>query len=204
MLNIKEFLNHEARLRTQWISPAHKAANIGQTCDHILATKDLVSASRRVDEGKELVLQITTFIKQKLGGHKSQSDHCPIGIELSWVRPHFSEAQPIESAHSGQQGPAILMAQITAQRPGSPETSIEFIGRPVIKVQVGAYYVYVLLDSGSLFTIINPPEGYTALDDPVFGKYAAKQAAYLKQLNTIRNRRSRHHHQQKCHLPNPD
>jgi len=47
---------------------------------------------------------------------------------------------------------------------------------------VGAYYVYVLLDSGSLFTIINPPEGHTALDDPVFGRYLTEQVAYLKQL----------------------
>jgi len=75
-----------------------------------------------------------------------------------------------------------MVAQITARQPGGPEQSIEFVGRPVIKVQVGAYYVYVLIDSGSLFTIINPPEGYTALDDPVFGKYLAGRAAYLKQL----------------------
>ena len=39
MINVKSFLNHGARLRTQWISPSHKAADIGQTCDHILATK---------------------------------------------------------------------------------------------------------------------------------------------------------------------
>jgi len=75
-----------------------------------------------------------------------------------------------------------MVAQIKARQPGGPEISIEFIGRPVIKVQVGAYYVYVLIDSDSLFTIINPPEGYTALDNPVFGKYLAGRAAYLKQL----------------------
>ena len=50
MINIKNFLNHEARLRTQLISPAHKAADIGQTCDHILATKNLINTSRRADE----------------------------------------------------------------------------------------------------------------------------------------------------------
>jgi len=77
------------------------------------------------------------------------------------------------------------MAQITARQPGGPEQCIEFIGRPVIKVQVGAYYVYVLIDSGSLFAIINPPEGYTALDDPVFGKYATGRAAYLKQIHLL-------------------
>ena len=125
-----------------------------------------------------------------MGGHKGQSDHCPIGIELNWIRPELNEVIPVESAHS----PSVLMAQVTAQRPGAPETCIQFIGRPVIKVQVGAYYVYVLLDSGSQFTIINPPEGYTALDDPIFGKYAARQAAYLKTLTlSCRNRWNRNH-----------
>jgi len=117
-----------------------------------------------------------------MGGHKGQSDHCPIGIDLNWTRPNLSKVVPIESSHSGHQGPSVLMTQVTTQRPGAPETCIQFIGRPVIKVQVGGYFIYVLLDSGSQFTIINPPEGYTALDDPVFGKYAAKQAPYLKRL----------------------
>jgi len=91
MINIKNFLNHEARLRTQWISPNHKAADIGQTCDHILATKNLINTTRRPDEEMSLILQITTFkIKQKMGGYKGQSDHCPIGIELNWICPKTS------------------------------------------------------------------------------------------------------------------
>ena len=174
MINVKSFLNHGARLRTQWISPSHKAADIGQTCDHILATKNLINKTGRSTEDTPLALQIIAFkIKQKLGGHKSQSDHCPIGVELNWTRPAPSRALPVESPHSGHQGPSTMVTQITTQRPGAPETGIQFIGRPVIKVQIGGYFVYVLLDSGSQFTIVNPPEGYTALDDTVFGKFAS-------------------------------
>ena len=118
MVNVKRILNQNARLRTQWISPTHRAADIGQTCDHILATKNLINTTRNSNEEADLILQITTFmIKQKMGGHKGQSDHCPIDIELSWVRPHLNGCIPVESAHSGQHSPSVLVAQIKAQRP---------------------------------------------------------------------------------------
>jgi len=162
MINVKDFLNHEARLRTQWISPTHKAADIGQTCDHILATKNLINTTRRADEEMSLILQIT-FQNQAEDGR-------PQGPERPLSNRHRAQLDPsrTQQGHTSRvcslrtSGPFrtnVLMAQITAQRPGAPETCIQFIGRPVIKVQVGAYYVYILLDSGSQFTIINPPEG---------------------------------------------
>ena len=188
MLNVGEFTKRDNRLRTQWNSPAHKSADIGQNCDHILATRDLLSTRRdsshiQPARRKGKILQITAFhAKHRLGGRQGQSDHCPIGIDLAWIHPRTITTIPGDKDPPPTDATSEIVMSVTERSAGLPANEIKLIGRPILKLQIVDHWIYALFDTGSFHTIFNPLPGRSALNDPVFGPLMAKRASYLKQV----------------------